>query len=295
MQLYFDHIAGVQSGTDYIHCLVSATFERFEFDWALNNGWAPSNVWYNNDTNFVSRNEMIWYQSRQTRINLSRFTPDTPKEEGAWKKARDISYEIVKEPDLEVLYAIYHSYMNYRTFSDRMNRLEFERSYNDPNLIFILFGRRPSNRKEKKLKKGDDPLLESFKNLALEPTPSFCSGLEVCAFSVLEEVGNSLIAHQFCWDYEEPQLSLGKFATFVEIKYARHKMYEAVYMGPSYELSSKYKSNFPGFEWWTGRKWSTDVRAYENRLMVDESCANRLGLPTDVVNYYNDFFKELDV
>ena len=37
MKLFFDHICGKQADTDFIHTLVSATFDKHEEQEALNN------------------------------------------------------------------------------------------------------------------------------------------------------------------------------------------------------------------------------------------------------------------
>lgn len=258
MKLYFDHIAGVQTDTDFIHCLVSATFDRFEYDWALSNGWSPSNIWYDNDTNFMRDHNMVWYQSRQTRINLLKYESGTKEEKKTRKRADGVQTEILTQPDLSDLYSIYQSYVSYRNFDDSMTQEEFIRSYDDDNLIFILFAE---------------------------------AGQKWCAFSVLEEVGNSLIAHQFCWDYASPKLYLGKFATFVEIEYARNKMYEALYMGPSYQSNSRYKTSFPGFEWWTGREWSTNKEVFIQCLENDD----KVRTIDDLVAFYQPYFQSLSV
>ena len=85
MKLFFDHICGKQADTDFIHTLVSATVDRNEEQEALDNGWCPSNIWYNQDTNFMKQNKIIWYQSRQTRLNLNKYV-ETKNEKRAWKK-----------------------------------------------------------------------------------------------------------------------------------------------------------------------------------------------------------------
>ena len=88
MKLFFDHVCGKQANTDFIHCLVSATFTKEEYDWALDNGWSPSNIWYSDKTNFKKQNKIIWYQSRQSRINLSKYKK-TKSERRLRNKNRD--------------------------------------------------------------------------------------------------------------------------------------------------------------------------------------------------------------
>ena len=90
------------------------------------------------------------------------------------------------------------------------------------------------------------------------------------AFSVVEKVGQSLLSHQFCWGYEDKVLGLGRFSTYREIKLAKDLGLKYIYLGPSYENHGKYKSSFPGFEFWTGRKWCTDESKYFGLLEKDE-------------------------
>jgi hypothetical protein len=42
-----------------------------------------------------------------------------------------------------------------------------------------------------------------------------------------------------------------------------------LYSGPGYEECSVYKSYVPGFEWWTGWKWSADVTRYRKLCYRD--------------------------
>ncbi len=72
LKLFFDHICGKQADDDFIHCLVSATVDKHEEQEALDSGWCPSNIWYKQDTNFVKDNKIIWYQSRQARLDLDK-------------------------------------------------------------------------------------------------------------------------------------------------------------------------------------------------------------------------------
>lgn len=136
MQLFFDHICGQQSDKDFIHCLVSATFEESEYDWAFENGWCPSNIWYNNDTNFCKNNNLIWYQSRQVRLDLSKYK-ENKKERKARKNSR--SYYFTKSPNFEELYSIYDKYVEYKQFEDRLDFNGFLDSYKDDSLVFIIY------------------------------------------------------------------------------------------------------------------------------------------------------------
>jgi hypothetical protein len=254
MKLFFDHICGKQADTDFIHTLISATVEKKEEQEALNNGWCPSNIWYNQDTNFVNQNKAIWYQSRQTRLDLSKYI-ETKNERKAWKKINrgNIEIEVTTNPDFKKLYKIYLNYVTHKNFSSTLSEEEFLNTYKNSNDIFLMYGD--------------------------------------IAFSVVEKVGESLICHQFCWDYKDKVLGLGRFSTYREIKLAKELKLKYLYLGPSYENHGKYKSSFPGFEFWTGRKWCADESKYHDLLDQDE----KIKSIEDLTNSYDSFFESFSV
>jgi hypothetical protein len=254
MKLFFDHICGKQADTDFIHTLVSAIVDKREEQQALDSGWCPSNIWYSQDTNFVKDNKIIWYQSRQTRLNLSKHV-ETKAERKSWRKIakNNVAIKITKNPCFEKLYKIYLNYVSSKNFSSTLSHEEFVEVYSSGNDIFILY---------------DD-----------------------LAFSVTEKVGQSLLAHQFCWDYSDPTLGLGRFSTYKEISLAKDLGLKYLYLGPSYERHAKYKSSFPGFEFWTGREWCTDEKKYFYLLKQD----GNINWIEDLVNSYDPYFKRFSV
>ena len=252
MQLFFDHICGKQADTDFIHTLVSAIVDKGEEQQALDQGWCPSNIWYNQNTNFVKNNKVVWYQSRQTRLDLNKYEK-TRKENKSWKKIEknNISIEFTKSPDFKKLYKIYLKYVTYKNFTSTLSEDEFLDVYKNSNDIFILYGD--------------------------------------IAFSVTEKVGNSLLAHQFCWDYTNPVLGLGILSTYTEMLLAKSLGLKYLYLGPSYESHAKYKSSFPGFEFWTGRVWSSNENLYHDILEKDENIESIEDLTSSYESFFNSF------
>ena len=72
----------------------------------------------------------------------------------------------------------------------------------------------------------------------------------------------SIESVQFVWDYSNPASHLGLHSLRHEIAWAKESSYEYFYMGAGYEKNSIYKSDIDGFEWWTGREWSSDKDEY---------------------------------
>jgi len=76
-----------------------------------------------------------------------------------------------------------------------------------------------------------------------------------------------IVVYQFLWDYEEPKLSLGNVAQYYEIELNKNSTY--IYLMGGYEESCIYKSEFKGFQWWTGKQWSTDIPLYQQLCKRD--------------------------
>lgn len=90
------------------------------------------------------------------------------------------------------------------------------------------------------------------------------------AISIYKIFENNMVAYQFIWDYEDPKLSLGNVAQMFECEVAKQMNCKYVYLLGGYEKCCEYKSNYLGFEFWTGNKWSEDVELYKNLVARDE-------------------------
>jgi hypothetical protein len=66
----------------------------------------------------------------------------------------------------------------------------------------------------------------------------------------------------FVWDYKDPQSHLGLRSLEHECAWSESLGYKYLYLGPGYEKNSIYKSSIPGFEFWTGSYWSSDLDHY---------------------------------
>ena len=62
---------------------------------------------------------------------------------------------------------------------------------------------------------------------------------------------------------------IGMITLEMEMEWAMSKHCRYLYLGPGYEKSSIYKSSIPGFQWWTGQKWSKNVEQYRQACTRD--------------------------
>lgn len=100
---------------------------------------------------------------------------------------------------------------------------------------------------------------------------SYSQSGQIIGYSAVEVYDTAFVATQFVWDYENPKLSLGKVAQMYECQVAAMLGCTHVYILGGYEKCCLYKSDFYGFEWWTGTEWSKDKDLYKKLCLRDEA------------------------
>ena len=221
MKLIFDHAVGFGKMRDQVifYSPVGALVEPSEQLFALENGWFPVN-------------DVLWFQSRSTRINLGEYETH--------KSILDLAAQVKFYPDVnmtpekrERLKEIYSKYIAYKGFKR-----------NDYSI--------------------DDILVNSHGHIY------YTYQNKIIAFMFFKIIKNNFLAIEFGWDYENPKLSLGKVNIHYASVLAKFKKCKYIYMSAGYESSSAYKANYKGFEWWTGMKWSKDVDKYKELCYSDD-------------------------
>ena len=184
------------------------------------------------ETGWCPLDKNLWFQTRSTRINVCRYNPDKK----LIKKANKIKYFFdisINDYKKQKFLEIYKKYLTYKNFHN--SDLTFEDIIKNSNghLYYVY---------------------ES--NI-----------IGFCFFKVL---ANSIFAVEFAWDYENKSISLGKLNIHFLCMYAKMKKYDNVYLSSGYESCSLYKSDYSGFQWWTGITWSDDVEHYHRLCYSDD-------------------------
>lgn len=101
MKLIFDHVNGFgkMAKESLLYYPAAAILDPHEYVWGLENGWFPLN-------------KNMWFQSRSTRIDLTKYK--TPKH--IVKRAKKVSWHLWK-PDVRILTPIYEKYISHKEFS----------------------------------------------------------------------------------------------------------------------------------------------------------------------------------
>lgn len=177
-----------------------------------------------------------WYNLRSVRLNINKYSPSKTTKKLSNKITytnKLLTYDIVKK-----LESIYNSYIEKHQFKRDINLEDFLKAKN----FFVL------------LYYKDDSLI----------------GANI--YKIYRQMDETaFVSYQFLWDYNDPKLSLGNVSQFYEIEFAKSMDCKYVYLLGGYETKSIYKSNFKGFEWWTGSIWSTDVEMYKSLCLRDDN------------------------
>ena len=258
MKIFFDHIAGQTQNRELIYSPASAIFEKDQYLWAVENGWQIATAWSDQEFDWYEHQQKnnidVWYQSRVSRINLRDF-----REKSRHRKqirSSGVTSELLDHPKKRIYWKIYQKYIQHKSYTDMCGKAE------------VLF--RPIY--------GERKYIEYKKNGS------------VVGFSILEILGNIAIAVQFCWDYADPGIKLGYVNKYFQFRYLKEMNCDKMYLGTSYEASSLKKSEYAGFEWWTGRKWSKNAVLY-NKLLEGESSMSNLD---DLHRQQQIFYSEVD-
>jgi arginyl-tRNA--protein-N-Asp/Glu arginylyltransferase len=184
------------------------------------------------ETGWCPLTKNLWFQTRSTRISIKDYLPKKDLINKS-KKVRSFFGISLDDQRKKIFQEIFDKYINHKKFKSQ-----------DYSLQDII---NTSN--------GHVYYAERNKVIGF------------CFFKLLE---NNIFAVEFAWDYENPKLSLGKLNIHFLCNYAKMKKYNNVYMSSGYESCSIYKSDYQGFEWWTGLKWSKDVEHYRRLCYSDD-------------------------
>lgn len=248
MKLFFDHITGKLTNYDLIYSLPLAEFEDSEYDYAFENGWIPLS-WY-----YTELKNLTWINARNTRLVLDKV--EFSKKQKYVLRKKDIKVKILNSFDYDLLSGIYKKYVKYRNF--------YEEGFESDSEVF-----------EKK-----DYIDWKYFIYYYKDTP--------VAFTEFKVFDNKhVLSGQFAWDYENPKLGLGTYATLYEIDWSYKNKYKNYYLSYGYETTSKYKSKYKGFEFWNGKEW------VNNKSMYNKLCDNDSSIESikDLNKYQREYFK----
>ena len=230
MKLFFDHITGKLTKHDIIYSLTLAKFEEKEYCQAFEQGWIPLS-WY-----YTKLDGLTWINARNTRLLLKKFT--FSKKQRKILRKKDIRVEIHDKLDDALFITIsdiYKKYIQYKKY--------YEKDYEEESEIF-----------EK-----EDYIDWKYFIYYYKDKP--------IAFTELKVFDSKhVLTGQFAWDYENPKLGMGTYATLYEIDWSIKNKCKKYYLSYGYEKSNIYKSRFDGFEFWNGKSW------IDNKLIYKKLC-----------------------
>ena len=257
MNIYFDHVLGKQKNEDLIYSLVSATFDPEEWEYAFDNGWAPTPVWY--PSNFDNNHSFIWYQSRQTRINIKNYVCNKKTKKLVKNSPVVCKISSCLLEDIDTIFEVYTSYCTKKNFGDAIDTPE--------------------------------GLLPYFQSEEPPVLLHFYLNNKLIGITKISSWDSALFSEFFWWDYKDPSLSLGKLSFYLELEYAKNNKSAFLYTGFGYNSDSIYKSLKNGFEFWTGRKWSNNTELFQELCLQDDSVTTL----TDLAEYQYKYLNRMNI
>ncbi len=221
MKLYFNHEMGFgkMMHETMLYYPFGATFEPHERVGALETGWFPIN-------------NLMWFQSRSTRLDLQKYYPS--------KKILKLSKKIKYYPDVNMtplkkrrLQEIYDKYVQHKGFKDLSLTID--------DMIANSHGH----------------IYYTYEN-------------NIIGFTFYKIINSNYLSIEFAWDYKNPRLTLGHVSIYFESLFARTQRCKYMYLSAGYEECSLYKADYPGFQWWKGYEWSEDVDKFKSLCYSDE-------------------------
>jgi len=245
MELIFDHISGKQEQQDLQFFRMRGLLNGEEESDPVEQGWLADDKPY--------KGFECWYQCRSTRIELKRYpTKKLRKREVRGRPLQMLEirpmHGMLKLTGMEKLY---YQFLRNKGYRDLYNPL---RHIHQRDSFLVYYVDDVSNMlgftKIKKYRWYHDNASDEFD----DENPHL----------------TAIETHMHC-NVEE----IGLMTLDMEIEWATSKNCRYLYLGPGYEKSSIYKSQFPGFQWWTGQHWSKDKKEYI-RLCHQDSNMTRI-------------------
>ena len=237
MELIFDHTLGKQEHQDLVICRPMAIVDVDEEHEALDRGWLA--------LDHPVMNREVFYQSRSTRINLDLYKPRYKRHE---YQGEEIGIKIIDASEMVKLLGLPHIYEQY------MKRKKFGADY-DP------FGHYHARDQFMIFYTGTaDNILGFTKQKRYRYEDEHYSTID--SYDAKDLHGLESVIHANTVPISDITLDM-------EIEWAANNYVSYFYMGSGYELSSEYKANYRGFEWWTGTEWSTNKKQYRRLCKRD--------------------------
>ena len=237
MELIFDHTLGKQEQQDLVICNPMAIVENdYEAD-AIDRGWLA--------LDHPVGGKEVFYQSRSTRVDLDRYRPRYKKHQ---LDGQDIGIKVIDASEMVKLLSlpqIYKRYMKRKNFGVDYNPFGH---YHKRDQFMIFYLGTADNiigfTKQKRYRYQED------------------NYSTISDFDSRDLAGLESVIHANTRPISDITLDL-------ELQWASDNYVRYFYMGSGYEISSEYKANYRGFQWWTGVEWSSNKKKFRQLCRSD--------------------------
>lgn len=202
-----------------------------------------------------------YYMCRQIRVRLDAFTPSSENRR-IIRKCPTISYQLVRREDFE--------------FTDK--KRQFCRHYAD-----IKFGKDVMS----------DQRLDSLLGgriishiLVYQDTET---GKDVGYVTLLLEPSRLAYFYYSFYDLNYYEQNLGMYMMTSSVDFFKTRNFDFLYLGTCYRKNALYKTQFAGFEFFNGFRWSDDLKELKYLIHRDEGAMTRHVVETP--EFIDDFYQ----
>ena len=253
---WFEHCWGTTERSDVQVTKIRATVNQEDEAEAVEEGWLA----LDEPAKIPGKRELreVFYQSRSTRINLLKWQRQYKAYELDGKPVSVMSIHPCKNNiALTGLHRVYDHYIKRKGYSDLFNPL---RHINDRDSFLIYFQGEMHNIigfTKMKSYNWEAPEDDDYRGIPKRMRKR----LKLWPVNPVAAIET----YMHCNTIE----GFSKMSLDMECHYWDQKGAPYLYCGSGYEESSVYKSYVPGFEWWTGYDWSTNVARFRKLCYRD--------------------------
>jgi len=201
-----------------------------------------------------------YYMCRHVRIALAEYQPSSENRR-IIRKGEGVAFKLLKKQDFELTQQrveFCKKYADAKFGADVMTLDKLEQLFASPVCSHVLLFRDAAMQKD-----------VGYVVLYLEPTRA---GFYYYAF----------------YDLNHSNKSLGMFMMTAAVGFMKEKGFEHIYLGSCYSRNAMYKTQFKGFEFWTGFRWSDDTSELKYLINRDGEAVEKHLLETE--KYIQTFY-----
>jgi arginyl-tRNA--protein-N-Asp/Glu arginylyltransferase len=221
--------------------------------WAIREPHEPPSLLFGRGFLPSTRDLSRFYMCRQIRVQLDQFSPSSENRR-IFRKGEGISFQLIRRKDFEYTSAwreFCKTYADIKFGKDVMTYERLDSLFNSPIISHLLLFR--------------DEVAEK----------------DVGIVTLYSEEPEMAYYYYAFYDLNYYARNLGMYMMTRAVEYFSRKKYRYLYLGTCYSRNALYKTQFAGTQFWTGFRWSNDLKELKYLLEREQQVVDRHLLETE--------------